>query len=151
MMATTVVISLSKSRRRLMNKGRLPGASSTPANSFKRRCLWLLGAVFLASWYIPGASAHTLRLRVQPGRALGGEAFLEQPQVEIMEGDDGDVDVLFQVKSAANFIGVMHSSFPRCHKHNGRVALPCSTYNLVKEGIWMRRPRHATGVQRVLV
>lgn len=48
-------------------------------------------------WCISGVDAHTLRLRVQPGRALGGEAFEEQPQVEIMEGDGGDVDVLFQV------------------------------------------------------
>lgn len=48
-------------------------------------------------WCASVVDAHTLRLRVQPGRALGGEAFEEQPQVEILEGDGGDVDVLFEV------------------------------------------------------
>lgn len=58
----------------------------------------LLGAALIASWCISGVDAHTLRLRVQPGRALGGEPFLEQPQVEILEGDGGDIDVLFEVQ-----------------------------------------------------
>lgn len=53
----------------------------------------------MASWCTSGAYAHTLRLRVQPGRALGGEPFLEQPQVEILEGEGGDVDVLFEVNT----------------------------------------------------
>eukprot|EP00752_Nemacystus_decipiens_P003960 g3626.t1 len=71
--------------------------SSTPT-AFKRRRVRLLGAVLTFIWCISGVDAHTLRLRVQPGRALGGEAFEEQPQVEILEGDGGEVDVLFQDK-----------------------------------------------------
>lgn len=36
-------------------------------------------------------------MRAQPGRAEGGVAFLEQPQVEILEGNGGDMDVFFEV------------------------------------------------------
>lgn len=71
---------------------------SSTATAFKRRRSWLLGAALVVMWYISGVNSHTIRLRVQPGRALGGEAFEEQPQVEILEGDGGDVDVLFQVR-----------------------------------------------------
>lgn len=70
---------------------------SSTATAFQRRRSGLVRAVLVVIWYISGVDAHTLRLRVQPGRALGGEAFEEQPQVEILEGDGGDVDVLFQV------------------------------------------------------
>lgn len=80
---------------------------SSTAAAFKRRRLWPLEAVFAVIWCISGVDAHTLRLRVQPGRALGGEAFEEQPQVEILEGDGGDVDVLFQVS-------VLHQSSLCC-------------------------------------
>lgn len=72
---------------------------SSTTTAFKRRHLWLLTVTLLVIWCISGVDSHTLRLRVQPGRALGGEAFGEQPQVEILEGDGGDVDVLFQVRS----------------------------------------------------
>ena len=66
----------------------------------RRRHPWLLhGAVLLAGWCLCGAwvDAYTLRVRVQPGRAQGGVAFLEQPQVEILEGNGGDIDVFFEV------------------------------------------------------
>lgn len=53
--------------------------------------------MLLGSLCMPCVDAHTLRVRVQPGRAFGGEAFLEQPQVEILEGDGGDIDVFFEV------------------------------------------------------
>lgn len=66
--------------------------------TFKRRHRWLLGALFSTSLRFLGADGYTLQVRVQPGRALGGEAFLEQPQVEISEGDGGDIDALFEVK-----------------------------------------------------
>ena len=45
--------------------------------------------------------AYTLRVRAQPGRAEGGVAFLEQPQVEILEGNGGDMDVFFEVGTSA--------------------------------------------------
>lgn len=80
-----------------MHPRRLSVASGTALKSFQRRHPWIQAAAILACWYITGVHAHTLRLRVQPGRAVGGEAFLEQPQVEILEGDGGDVDVLFEV------------------------------------------------------
>lgn len=71
------------------------------ATSCKRRRSWVIGVALAVSWCISGVNAHTLRLRVQPGRALGGEPFGEQPQVEILEGDGdgGNVDALFQVSS----------------------------------------------------
>lgn len=58
---------------------------------------WLLGSL-LASILSLGAEAYTLRVRVQPGRGFGGEPFREQPQVEVLEGEGGDIDVFFQVK-----------------------------------------------------
>ncbi|CAM9102436.1 unnamed protein product [Scytosiphon promiscuus] len=83
----------------------LPVAGRTPTTRFEWRCFWLFGVgVVLACCCMLGADAHTLRLRVQPGRALGGEAFLEQPQVEILEGDGGDVDVLFQGYATAEMM-----------------------------------------------
>lgn len=65
----------------------------------RRRRPRLHGAVLLAScwWCVWGVDAYTLRVRVQPGRAQGGVAFLEQPQVEILEGNGGDMDVFFEV------------------------------------------------------
>lgn len=65
----------------------------------RRRPRLLHGAVLLASGCLCGAGvdAYTLRVRVQPGRAQGGVAFLEQPQVEILEGNGGDMDVFFEV------------------------------------------------------
>lgn len=70
---------------------------SITATAFKRRRSWLVEAALAVIWCVSGVDAHTLRIRVQPGRAQGGQAFEEQPQVEILEGDGGDVDVLFQV------------------------------------------------------
>lgn len=84
-----------------MHPRRSSVASGTAAKSFQRRHPWIQAAATLGCWCIIGVHAHTLRLRVQPGRALGGEAFLEQPQVEILEGDGGDVDVLFEVNMSA--------------------------------------------------
>ncbi|CAM9243696.1 unnamed protein product, partial [Ectocarpus sp. 8 AP-2014] len=87
-----------------MHPRRLSVASGTALKSFQRRHPWIQAAAILACWYITGVHAHTLRLRVQPGRAVGGEAFLEQPQVEILEGDGGDVDVLFEGYATAEMI-----------------------------------------------
>jgi len=84
-------------RRPCHGKNTLFGSRVT--TTFKRPRSWLVGAALLASWCISAADAHTLRIRVQPGRAFGGEAFVEQPQVEILEGDGGDVDVLFEVNA----------------------------------------------------
>lgn len=72
----------------------------------RRRRPWLHGAVVLASWCLCGVDAYTLRVRVQPGRAQGGVAFLEQPQVEILEGNGGDMDVFFEVGTAVNGCGI---------------------------------------------
>lgn len=70
------------------------------------------GAVsFMHRWHSPllsiaaimmvwRANAYTLQVRVQPGRAFGGEAFLEQPQVEILEGDGGDIYDSFEVRKS---------------------------------------------------
>lgn len=62
-------------------------------------------AVLVLSAYRSGADAHTLRVRVQPGRGSGGEPFLEQPQVEILEGEGGDIDIFFEVSkpTASNY------------------------------------------------
>lgn len=70
-------------------------------NYFKQRCVWWLyiASLLWASSFGPGADAHTLRVRVQPGRGFGGEPFLEQPQVEILEGDGGDMDLYFEVRA----------------------------------------------------
>lgn len=88
----------SRKRRRLCH-GRNNPCGSRVTTTFKRQRSWLFGAALLASWCFSAADAHTLRIRVQPGRAFGGEAFVEQPQVEILEGDGGDVDVLFEVNA----------------------------------------------------
>lgn len=81
---------------------------SSSATTFTWRRSRLLGAALLVIWCISGVDAHTLRLRVQPGRVLGGEAFEEQPQVEILEGDGGDVDVLFQVSLRTTIVLVLY-------------------------------------------
>lgn len=72
----------------------------------RRRRPWLHGAVLLASSCLLGVDAYTLRVRVQPGRAQGGVAFSEQPQVEILEGNGGDMDVFFEVGTAVNGCGI---------------------------------------------
>ena len=87
----------SRNRRRPLCIGRYPVFGSKARKTIERKCSWLFRATLLASWCISAADAHTLRIRVQPGRALGGEAFIEQPQVEILQGDGGNIDMLFEV------------------------------------------------------
>lgn len=67
--------------------------------TFKNLWTQLISVIILTSSRILGIDAFTLQMRVQPGRALGGEAFLEQPRLEILEGDGGDTDVLFEAST----------------------------------------------------
>lgn len=77
----------------------------------RQRCSRLLGMMLsVCSLCLSGVDAYSLRVRVQPGRAVGGEPFLEQPQVEILEGEGGDIDVFFEVSNASKTL----SAFPRC-------------------------------------
>ena len=62
---------------------------------------------------ISGVESYTLRVRAQPGRALGGQPFLEQPQVEILEGAGGDIDVFFKVSVASRHSNVHSVLRPR--------------------------------------
>lgn len=77
-------------------------------------------------------SGHTLRVRVQPGGGVGGEPFLEQPQVEILEGDSGDIDAAFDVSvghscnSSAESYGMF--STPDCTTVGSRASIrSCSS------------------------
>lgn len=77
----------------------------------RQRCSRLLVLMLsVCSLCLAGVDAYSLRVRVQPGRAVGGEPFLEQPQVEILEGEGGDIAVFFEVRNASK----TPLAFPRC-------------------------------------
>lgn len=84
-------------------------------------------ALFLASTYSRAGYAYTLRVRVQPGRALGGEPFLEQPQVEILEGDGGDIDVFFEVNLQQQQLGCFVRTWSHNHLHGRNFVLQTLT------------------------
>lgn len=69
------------------------------ASHVNRLYVWVLRISLLLWATCSGVLAYTLRVRVQPGRGTGGEAFLEQPHLEILEGDGGDIDKSFQVSA----------------------------------------------------
>lgn len=76
------------------------GYTNGVVNRFKLRYLgYYIASLSWASYFGPWADAHSLRVRVQPGRGYGGEPFLEQPQVEILEGEGGDMDIYFEVRA----------------------------------------------------
>lgn len=81
------------------SRWRRPHKTIRAVSAGKYQYLWLLASALLNLLWISGIEAHTLRVRVQPGRGSGGEPFLEQPQVEILEGNGGDIDVFFEVRT----------------------------------------------------
>ncbi|CAM9319603.1 unnamed protein product, partial [Phaeothamnion confervicola] len=65
--------------------------------TLRRMQSWIL----LLAWAIVlttlhGAEAYSARLRVQPGRAVAGEWFLEQPQLEVLGSDGATIATSFQ-------------------------------------------------------
>lgn len=81
------------------SRWRRPHQTNRAVSFWKYQYLRLLASALLNLWWVSGIEAHTLRVRVQPGRGSGGEPFLEQPQVELLEGNGGDIDVFFEVRT----------------------------------------------------